>query len=138
MAEVSTHDVPSPRVPFATWQGWLNSYLLDTFPAFLVFWEKAQHLPLDTQIEGWASDYMASWPELLEKQIHSYAEDGDDWRDIAESTWPLSGWSACHPCGVLTSICCGFARRSTNVRRRLWVLPSHFSDALSVIAANGH
>ncbi|MGC9396212.1 MAG: hypothetical protein ACP5J4_15320 [Anaerolineae bacterium] len=26
---------------------------------------------------------MAHWPELLEKQIHSYAEDGDDWRAVA-------------------------------------------------------
>jgi len=60
-----------------------ESTLVDTFPAFLVFWEKAQHLPLDAQIEGWASDYMAQWPELLEKQIHSYAEDGDDWRVVA-------------------------------------------------------
>jgi hypothetical protein len=61
-----------------------ESGIIDTFPAFLAFWEKAQHLPLDAQIEGWASDYMAQWPELLEKQIHSYAEDGDDWRDVAK------------------------------------------------------
>mgnify|MGYP001044976798 CR=1 FL=1 len=60
-----------------------DSNVIDTFPAFLSFWEKAQHLPLDAQIEGWASDYMAQWPELLEKQIQSYAEDGDDWRDVA-------------------------------------------------------
>ncbi|MBN2393831.1 MAG: hypothetical protein JXR84_24070 [Anaerolineae bacterium] len=60
-----------------------ESTIVDTFPAFLAFWEKAQHLPMDAQIEGWASDYMAQWPELLEKQINSYAEDGDDWRDVA-------------------------------------------------------
>ncbi len=60
-----------------------DSNVIDTFPAFLSFWEKAQHLPLDAQIEGWASNYMAQWPELLEKQIQSYADDGDDWRDVA-------------------------------------------------------
>ncbi len=60
-----------------------ESNIVDTFPAFLAFWEKAQHFPLDAQIEGWASDYLAQWPELLEKQIQSYAEDGDDWRDVA-------------------------------------------------------
>jgi hypothetical protein len=60
-----------------------ESNIIDTFPAFLAFWEKAQHLPLEAQIEGWASDYMAHWPELLEKQIQSYADDGDDWRDVA-------------------------------------------------------
>jgi len=57
--------------------------IVDTFPAFLAFWEKAQHLSLDTQIDGWASDYMAQWSELLEKQIQSYVEYGDDWRDVA-------------------------------------------------------
>jgi hypothetical protein len=61
----------------------INGHIVDTFPAFLAFWEKAQHLPLDAQLEGWASGYMVQWPELLEKQIQSYATDGDDWRDIA-------------------------------------------------------
>jgi hypothetical protein len=60
-----------------------ESNVIDTFPAFLAFWEKTQRLSLDAQIEGWASVYMAQWPELLEKQIQSYVEDGDDWRRIA-------------------------------------------------------
>ena len=61
----------------------IKSHIVDTFLAFLAFWEKAQHLPLDAQIERWASGYMAQWPELLEKQIQSYVDDGDDWRIVA-------------------------------------------------------
>lgn len=67
--------------------------MIDTFPDFLAFWEKARHLPLDVQVNGWASDYMARWPELLEKQIHSYAEEDTDWRQVAkEHIIPL--WEA--------------------------------------------
>jgi hypothetical protein len=44
------------------------------------------------QIEGWASAYMARWPELLEKQIACYAEDNLDWRQIArERVFPTLG-----------------------------------------------
>ena len=60
-----------------------ESKLIDTFPAFLAFWKTAQHLSLDAQIQGWASTYLAQWPELLEKQVQSYAEDGDDWQQMA-------------------------------------------------------
>ena len=60
-----------------------ESKLIDTFPAFLAFWEKAQHQSIDAQIQGWASTYLAQWPELLEKQILAYSEEGDDWRQVA-------------------------------------------------------
>jgi len=63
--------------------------LIDTFPAFLKYWSKAQHKSLDDQIEGWATEYMAQWPELLAKQIDDYASRGLDWRQIArEKVFP--------------------------------------------------
>jgi len=36
------------------------------------------------QIEGWASEYMSMWPDLLEKQQESYRDISEDWRNIAE------------------------------------------------------
>ena len=57
--------------------------IVDTFPAFLAYWERAWGDPLDAQIESWAADYMARWPELLAKQLQDYAAQGEDWRQIA-------------------------------------------------------
>ncbi|MCD6518494.1 MAG: hypothetical protein J7M05_01020 [Anaerolineae bacterium] len=57
--------------------------LLDTFPAFLTYWARARHLPLDEQISAWATEYLSAWPELLEKQIADYTSQGMDWREIA-------------------------------------------------------
>lgn len=57
--------------------------ILDTFPAFLVYWEKCRDLPLDVQIELWAQDYLSPWPELLAKQIEDYCQQNIDWREIA-------------------------------------------------------
>jgi hypothetical protein len=59
--------------------------IIDTFPAFLDYWEKTQDLPLDAQIEGWAQDYLSSWPELLTMQVEDYREQNIDWRSIARS-----------------------------------------------------
>ena len=63
-------------------QGSLNN-LVDAFPAFLAFWEQAQHKPLEEQILAWETEYMAPWPELLAKQIDTYTGEGEDWRQIA-------------------------------------------------------
>jgi hypothetical protein len=57
--------------------------VIDTFPAFVAFWESVQGQSIDTQIERWASEYMASWPELLDKQRASYAHEGFDWCGVA-------------------------------------------------------
>ncbi|RMH05802.1 MAG: hypothetical protein D6704_08635 [Nitrospirae bacterium] len=56
---------------------------IDTFPAFLAYWAKVQDKPLDDQIEGWATEYMSAWPELLSKQIEEYSSQNLDWRQIA-------------------------------------------------------
>jgi hypothetical protein len=56
---------------------------IDTFPAFLDWWEEAQGLDVQVQIDTWRSRYMAPWPELLQMQIEDYANEGIDWRQIA-------------------------------------------------------
>lgn len=58
-------------------------YLVDTFPAFLSWHQKARLLEVDKQVNSWADDYMAEWPELLEKQIKEYVLEKCDWRRIA-------------------------------------------------------
>ncbi len=64
--------------------------ILDTFPAFLTFWAQSRLKPIDAQIEGWASEYMSQWPELLHKQVQDYASQGVDWREIArERVFPF-------------------------------------------------
>ena len=64
--------------------------IIDTFPAFLAYWTKAQNEPMDVQIETWAADYMSQWPELLEKQLDDYADQNEDWRQIArERVFPF-------------------------------------------------
>lgn len=57
--------------------------VIDTFPAFLTFWERARGRSLEAQIDAWVSEYMSSWPELLAKQQEDYASQGEDWRHIA-------------------------------------------------------
>jgi hypothetical protein len=57
--------------------------LIDCYPAFLEYWERASHLTIDAQIEAWAKVYMFEWPELLKLQIENYEQEGEDWRLIA-------------------------------------------------------
>jgi hypothetical protein len=59
--------------------------LLDTFPAFERYWKSAEELPLPVQIARWESDYMAPWPELLQKQQEVYRMAGVSWRRIART-----------------------------------------------------
>ena len=62
---------------------------IDTFPSFLKYWEKAQHKSLDEQIAGWATGYIARWPELLAKQRDNYSAEKIDWQQIArEKVFP--------------------------------------------------
>lgn len=58
--------------------------ILDTYSEFLSYWEKHKNLPVKEQIEGWASEYMVLWPDLLEKQQENYRDIKEDWRNIAE------------------------------------------------------
>lgn len=57
--------------------------ILDTFPAFLQYWQTHRHAPLEEQIETWESHYLLPWPELAEKQKADYAGQDLDWRLIA-------------------------------------------------------
>lgn len=66
--------------------------VVDTFPAFLAYWAKAQNKPMDDQIELWANEYMSGWTELLEKQLEDYSEQNLDWKQIArERIFPYLG-----------------------------------------------
>ncbi len=66
--------------------------VVDTFSKFLAFWAENQQKPVDEQIEGWATEYMAHWPELLNKQIDDYSSQGENWREIArERVFPFLG-----------------------------------------------
>ena len=58
--------------------------IIDTFPTFLSFWSTVSDSAIDEQIELWYSEYMASWPELRQKQIDDYAKEGVDWHQIAK------------------------------------------------------
>jgi hypothetical protein len=62
-----------------------GSWIIDTFPAFEVYWAKAQSQSMEHQIELWAKQYMSGWPELLEKQVEDYSEQNLDWKDIART-----------------------------------------------------
>ena len=57
--------------------------VVDAFPAFLELWLAVRHETIDQQIVSWETEYMAGWPELLAKQQACYAEDGEDWRQVA-------------------------------------------------------
>ena len=67
----------------------LTCEIVDTYSSFLAYWARVQGRPVEEQIEAWASEYMAPWPELLAKQIDDYASQGVDWRQIArEKVFP--------------------------------------------------
>ncbi|MFZ0830369.1 MAG: hypothetical protein WCB18_03805 [Thermoplasmata archaeon] len=59
--------------------------LLDTFPAFEAYWASVRTLPIAVQIARWESDYMAPWPELLQKQKDDYRQAGQSWQRIARA-----------------------------------------------------
>jgi hypothetical protein len=64
--------------------------IIDTFPAFNDFWLKYQGSSIEEQIEGWKSLYLASWPDLLSKQIGTYEDENTDWKQIArEKIFPI-------------------------------------------------
>jgi hypothetical protein len=64
--------------------------ILDTFLAFLSYWEKYANTPVPKQIDGWVKEYMNQWPELLLKQRKDYADLGEDWEHIArEKVFPF-------------------------------------------------
>jgi hypothetical protein len=58
-------------------------HIIDTFETFLPYWENVKMLPQSQQIDAWHNHHMAHWPELRQKQLDIYAEEGEDWRAIA-------------------------------------------------------
>jgi hypothetical protein len=61
-----------------------NPLIIDTYPSFINLWGRIKYLPIDTQIRAWYDEYMSQWPELFEKQIAEYKNDGLDWKVIAK------------------------------------------------------
>ncbi len=57
--------------------------IIDTFDSFLEYWEGVKERPQLQQISAWHDQYMARWPELRQKQIDCYSEEGDDWLAVA-------------------------------------------------------
>jgi hypothetical protein len=57
--------------------------IIDTFDDFMRCWETAQRRPIAKQIRLWRASYMARFPELLDKQLRNYEDEGFDWRRIA-------------------------------------------------------
>lgn len=57
--------------------------IVDTFPSFLRAFEIEQPAATDDWLKLWVERYMALWPELLAMQVADYAEQGEDWRQVA-------------------------------------------------------
>jgi hypothetical protein len=68
--------------------------ILDTFDGFERYWSNVSQKSINQKLRLWKSVYMSEYPELLEKQIKSYKEDGIDWEKIAmERIFPkLDEW----------------------------------------------
>ena len=60
----------------------LNIEVVDTYPKFLEVWPELQTAELSETPDIWLS-YMRQYPELLQKQLDTYAERGYDWRQVA-------------------------------------------------------
>jgi hypothetical protein len=58
--------------------------LVDTYPLFRKYWNRARIRSIDDQIELWEKDYMGNYPELLKLQIENYRNLGIDWRKVAK------------------------------------------------------
>jgi hypothetical protein len=60
-----------------------NRSIVDTFPSFLDSVVADQPATIDQWLTCWAERYMIHWPLLFEMVVNDYAEQGDDWRQIA-------------------------------------------------------
>jgi hypothetical protein len=62
---------------------------LDTFPRFLEVWSSRETVDPNSVRDLWLA-YMASYPDLLQKQIDCYRGDELDWLSIAaERVYPF-------------------------------------------------
>ena len=57
--------------------------IIDTYPEFQSYWDRAQHWDIEKQIHAWREVYLSQWPELLKKQVADYDSQDLDWRQIA-------------------------------------------------------
>lgn len=61
----------------------LKVKMVDTYRDFLTYWSTACSMSMENQIDMWQTLYMKKYPELLEKQLENYEDEGLDWRQIA-------------------------------------------------------
>ena len=59
--------------------------IVDTFPSFLRAVEAQLPETAEDWLELWTNEYMTQWPELFEMQVTDYAQDGEDWRQVARA-----------------------------------------------------
>lgn len=60
-----------------------SSPIVDTYPSFLGAIQVEKPVSLDDWLSCWSEQYMPHWPALHEMVLNDYAEQGDDWRQIA-------------------------------------------------------
>ncbi len=57
--------------------------MIDTFPAFLLFWSEVTGKDFEQQIDRWSSEYLVNWLELKQKTTDDYANQDMDWFTVA-------------------------------------------------------
>lgn len=63
--------------------------IVDTYPSFLRAVQAEKPVSLDDWLSCWAEQYMPHWPDLHTMVLQDYADQGDDWRQIArENVFP--------------------------------------------------
>jgi len=64
--------------------------IVDTFPSFLGSVLASQPATVNQWLTCWTEQYMIHWPTLYEMVVTDYAEQGEDWRQIArEKVFPV-------------------------------------------------
>lgn len=62
-----------------------NYQIIDAFNLFEQFWSKNQNLSIQEQIKKYSSVFQENFPYLWQKQVECYAEDGFDWKEVAQN-----------------------------------------------------
>jgi hypothetical protein len=57
--------------------------IIDTYPSFVRAVRAGKPATIDEWLSCWAEKYIPQWPALHEMVVRDYADQGDDWRQIA-------------------------------------------------------
>ncbi len=53
------------------------------------YWSQVKDRSIEDQLDAWETEYMALWPDLLDKQLDDYSSQNAEWRQIArEKVFP--------------------------------------------------